>query len=29
MLDLAYIGLTILGFALLYLIVKGVERIER
>jgi len=29
MLDLAYIGLTILVFALLYLIVKGVERIER
>jgi hypothetical protein len=29
MLDLAYIGLTILVFAVLYLIVKGVERIER
>jgi hypothetical protein len=29
MLDLAYIGLTILVFAVLYLIVKGVERFER
>jgi hypothetical protein len=27
--DLAYIGLTILVFAVLYLIVKGVERFER
>jgi hypothetical protein len=27
--DLAYIGLTILVFALLYLILKGVERFER
>jgi hypothetical protein len=29
MLDLAYIGLTVLVFAVLYLIVKGVERFER
>jgi hypothetical protein len=29
MLDLAYIGLTILVFAVLYLILKGVERFER
>jgi hypothetical protein len=29
MLDLAYIGLTILVFGLLYLLVKGVERFER
>ncbi len=29
MLDLAYIGLTILVFGVLYLIVKGVERFER
>ena len=29
MLDLAYIGLTILVFAVLYLIVMGVERFER
>jgi hypothetical protein len=29
MLDLAYLGLTILVFAVLYLIVKGVERFER
>jgi hypothetical protein len=29
MLDLAYIGLTILVFAALYLLVKGVERFER
>jgi len=29
MLDLAYIGLTILVFAVLYLIVKGVEHFER
>jgi hypothetical protein len=27
--DLAYIGLTILVFVVLYLIVKGVERFER
>ena len=27
--DLAYIGLTILVFAVLYLILKGVERFER
>jgi len=27
--DLAYIGLTILVFALLWLLVKGVERFER
>jgi hypothetical protein len=27
--DLAYIGLTILVFAVLYLLVKGVERFER
>jgi hypothetical protein len=27
--DLAYIGLTILVFAALYLLVKGVERFER
>jgi hypothetical protein len=27
--DLAYIGLTVLVFAVLYLIVKGVERFER
>jgi hypothetical protein len=29
MLDLAYIGLTILVFGVLYLIVKGVEHFER
>jgi hypothetical protein len=29
MLDLLYVGLTILVFAALYLIVKGVERFER
>jgi hypothetical protein len=29
MLDLAYIGLTIVVFAVLYLILKGVERFER
>jgi hypothetical protein len=29
MLDLAYIGLTVLVFAVLFLIVKGVERFER
>ena len=29
MLDLAYIGLTILVFAVLFLIIKGVERFER
>jgi hypothetical protein len=29
MLDLAYIGLTILVFGALYLLVKGVERFER
>ena len=27
--DLAFIGLTVLVFAVLYLIVKGVERFER
>jgi hypothetical protein len=27
--DLAYIGLTILVFAALYLLVRGVERFER
>jgi hypothetical protein len=27
--DLAYIGLTVLVFVVLYLIVKGVERFER
>jgi hypothetical protein len=27
--DLAYIGLTVLVFAVLYLIVKGVEHFER
>ena len=27
--DLAFIGLTIVVFAVLYLIVKGVERFER
>jgi hypothetical protein len=27
--DLAYIGLTILVFAVLFLIVRGVERFER
>jgi hypothetical protein len=27
--DLAYIGLTVAVFAVLYLIVKGVERFER
>ena len=27
--DLAYIGLTVLVFAVLYLILKGVERFER
>jgi hypothetical protein len=29
MLDVAYVGLTILVFALLYLLVKGVEHFER
>jgi hypothetical protein len=29
MLDLAFIGLTILVFGVLWLIVKGVERFER
>jgi hypothetical protein len=29
MLDLAYIGLTIVVFGVLYLILKGVERFER
>jgi hypothetical protein len=29
MLDLLYIGLTILVFAALFLVVKGVERFER
>ena len=29
MLDLLYIGLTVLVFAALYLLVKGVERFER
>ena len=29
MLDLAYIGLTILVFGVLWLILKGVERFER
>jgi hypothetical protein len=29
MLDVLYIGLTILVFAALFLLVKGVERIER
>jgi hypothetical protein len=29
MLDVLYIGLTILVFAVLFLIVKGVERFER
>jgi hypothetical protein len=29
MLDLAYIGLTVLVFGVLYLIVKGIERFER
>ena len=29
MLDLAFIGLTVLVFGVLYLIVKGVERFER
>jgi hypothetical protein len=29
MLDLLYIGLTILVFAALFLLVKGVERFER
>jgi hypothetical protein len=29
MLDLLYIGLTIVVFAVLYLIVKGVEHFER
>jgi hypothetical protein len=29
MLDLAYVGLTIGVFVLLYLLVKGVERFER
>jgi hypothetical protein len=29
MLDLGFIGLTILVFGLLYLLVKGVERFER
>jgi hypothetical protein len=27
--DLLYIGLTIVGFGLLWLLVKGVERFER
>jgi len=27
--DLAYIGLTVLVFALLFLLVKAVERVER
>lgn len=27
--DLAYIGLTIVVFAVLFLLVKGVERVER
>jgi hypothetical protein len=29
MLDLAYVGLTILVFVALFLLVKGVERFER
>ena len=29
MLDLVYIGLTIVVFAVLFLLVKGVERFER
>jgi hypothetical protein len=29
MLDVLYIGLTILVFAALFLLVKGVERVER
>jgi len=29
MLDLAYIGLTVLVFGVLYLILKGVEHFER
>jgi hypothetical protein len=29
MLDLLYVGLTIVVFAALYLLVKGVERFER
>ena len=29
MLDLVYIGLTIVVFAALFLLVKGVERLER
>jgi hypothetical protein len=29
MLDVLYVGLTIVVFALLYLLVKGVERFER
>jgi hypothetical protein len=29
MLDLLYVGLTIVVFGVLYLIVKGVERFER
>jgi hypothetical protein len=29
MLDLLYVGLTIVVFAVLYLLVKGVERFER
>jgi hypothetical protein len=29
MLDVLYVGLTIVVFALLYLLVKGVERSER
>lgn len=29
MLDVLYVGLTIVVFAVLYLIVKGVERFER
>jgi hypothetical protein len=29
MLDVLYVGLTIVVFALLYLLVKGVERLER
>lgn len=29
MLDLVYIGLTVVVFAALFLLIKGVERIER
>jgi hypothetical protein len=29
MLDVLYVGLTIVVFAVLYLVVKGVERFER